>query len=66
MLLLFHSLLKRVEGTGGWRFRLKLDVQGQEDGKILNVDGQGDGDSRNLDSFHGRHMCIIPYFNYHA
>ena len=42
------------------RGRLKLDVQGQGDEKISDVDGQGGGGSRKLDNFHGRHMCIIP------
>ena len=39
---------------------LKLDVQAQGGGRILNVDGQGSGGSLKLDNFHGRHMCIIP------
>ena len=43
--LLFHSSLER-QGVCGWgegcsgRFRLKLDVQGQGGGKILDVDGR--------------------------
>ena len=32
--------------------RLKLDVQGQGVGKILDVDGQGGGVSWKLDNFH--------------
>ena len=45
MRLLFHSLLERVcvEGEGEVRgraeVRLKLDVQGQGDGKMLDVNG---------------------------
>ena len=38
--------------------RLKLDVQRQGGGIILDVDGErGWG----MDNFHGRHMCIIPF-----
>ena len=40
--------------------RLKLDVQGQEGGKMLDVDGQESEGSWKLDNFHGRHMCIDP------
>ena len=46
---------ERMGGIG-----LKLDVQAQGGGRILNVDGQGSGGSLKLDNFHGRHMCIIP------
>ena len=46
----------------GWGdVRLKLDVQGQGDVKILNVDGQKGWGVLKLDNFHGRHMCIVPY-----
>ena len=37
----------------------KLDVQGQGDGIMLDVDGQGGWGSWKLDNFHGPHMCII-------
>ena len=40
---MFHSLLKK-EGDG---LRLKLDIQGQGGGKILNVGGQGVGGLEN-------------------
>ena len=44
---------------------LKLGVQVQGGGRILDIDGQGGGGgggggSWKLDSFHGRHLCIIP------
>ena len=42
------------EGRG---VRLKLDVQGQVGGRILDVDGGG---FWKLDNFDGRHTCIIP------
>ena len=57
--LLFHNLLDR-EKAGGERVRLKLDVQGQRGGNILDVDGYrniGDGESCKLDNF----QCIVPY-----
>ena len=46
-----------------WRrgIRLKLDVQVQVGGRILDVDGKGGGGSYKLDNFHGRHMFITPY-----
>ena len=40
---------------GGMGVRLKLDVQGKGGGFW-----QGEWGSRNMDNFHGRHMCIIP------
>ena len=40
---------------------MKLEVQGQEGGSFLDVAGQGGGGSWELDSFHERHMCIVPY-----
>ena len=42
--LLFHSWLERVGGFGGG-VRLKLDVQGQGGGNILDVDEHGGGKS---------------------
>ena len=47
-----------------WRaeVRLKLDVQGQGGGRILDVDGQGRWGVLKLDNFHGRHMFIILYW----
>ena len=47
-------------GREGGLVRLKLDVQGQGGGEILDVDGQGG--SWKLDNFHGRQMCIVPYY----
>ena len=49
---------------GGWgEVRLKLDVQGQASGRILNADGQGIGGLENGTIFmDGRHMCVIPYW----
>ena len=44
--------------TGGRS--LKLEVQGQRTGRILDVDGQGDGESWKLESFRGLHMWIVP------
>ena len=40
-------------------FRLKLDVQAQGCGRILDVAGQGGEGSRKLDNFHGRHIFIV-------
>ena len=40
--------------------RLKLDVQGQGDGRILDVAGHGSEGSGKLNNFHGRHVFIIP------
>ena len=40
-------------------FRLKLDVQGQGDGRILDVAGQEGGGSWKLHNFHGGHSCIV-------
>ena len=40
-------------------FRLKLDVQGQGDGRILDVAGQGGGGSWKLHNFHGGHTFIV-------
>ena len=43
---------------------MKLDVQGQGGGSILDIGGQGGGvrggESWKLDNSHGRHMCIVP------
>ena len=39
---------------------LKLDIQGQEGGKIFDVARQGGGGYWKWDNFHGCHMCIIP------
>ena len=39
--------------------RLKLDVQGQEGGRILDVTGQGDGGSWKLDNFHVSSLGVI-------
>ena len=39
---------------------LKLDIQNQGDGRILDVNGQEGVRSWNLDNFHGRHMFMIP------
>ena len=45
---------------------MKLDVQGQVDGKVLDLDRQGGvlwvgrGFVGGLGDFHRRHMCIIP------
>ena len=39
---------------------LRLDVQGQGSGRILNVAAQGVGGSWKLDNCHGCHMCIVP------
>ena len=39
---------------------MKLDIQGQGDGRILDVEGQRGWGSWKLDNFHGCHMCIIP------
>ena len=39
--LFFYGLLGRVEEGGGRGGCLKLDVQGQEGGKILDADEQG-------------------------
>ena len=39
---------------------MKLGVQVQRGGRILDVDGQGGEGSWKLDNFHGRQMCIIP------
>ena len=49
-------------GEWGGMVRLKLEVQFQGSGKILNADGQragGEGSSK-LDNFYGCHMCIVP------
>ena len=41
--------------------RLKLDIQGQLVGWILDVNGQGGwGGAWKLVNFHGPYMCIIP------
>ena len=51
-----------------WRegVRLKLDVQGQGGGRILDLDGQRGWVVLKIGHFHGRHMCIIPkVFPYH-
>lgn len=43
--------------------RLKLGVQGQGSGRILDVDVQGEWGVLKigqLENFHGRHMSIIP------
>ena len=40
MRMLFHSLLEKG-------VRLKLDVQGQEGGTVLDLDGQGGGGLEN-------------------
>ena len=43
--------------------RLKLGVQGQGSGRILDVDVQGEWGILKigqLENFHGRHMSIIP------
>ena len=56
---LFLSWLERV-----WAgVHLKLDVQVQKGGNILDVDGHvgWGGGSWKLNNFHGRHMCIVPY-----
>ena len=37
----FGRVVGEGGGGGGWWFRLKLDVQGQGGGRILDVDGQG-------------------------
>ena len=42
-------------GEGGC---LKMGVQGQEDGRILDVAG--------LNNLHGCHMCIVPKHNLEA
>ena len=39
---------------------MELDVEGQEGGRILDVDAQGGGGSWKLGNFHGSHMCIAP------
>ena len=47
-----------------WRWRvvhLKLDVQSQGGGRILDVAGQARWGSWKLDNFHGHDMCIVPY-----
>ena len=41
---------------------LKLDVQGQRDGRILDVDGQGRWDVKKLTIFMVV-ICIIPNVN---
>ena len=45
-----------------WRggFHLKLYMQGQEGGDVLDVDGQGGWGSWKLSNFQGHNMCIIP------
>ena len=43
-----------------WRgggIRLKLDVQGEGGGRILDVAGKGGWGSWKLENFHGHHMC---------
>ena len=45
----------------GGRVRLKLDVQGQAGGNILDVAGQEGRGSSKLDNFHGRNMCSVPW-----
>ena len=40
--------------------RFKLDVQGQEGERILDVAGQGGEESSKLNNFHGRHVFIVP------
>ena len=51
---------------GEGEIRLKLDVLGQVDGKISDLDRQGGflwvgrGVVGGLGNFHARHMCIIP------
>ena len=40
--------------------RLKLGVQGQASGRILEVAGQGGERSWKLDNFHGHHVFIVP------
>ena len=57
--LLFRNLLDRKKARGE-RVCLKLDVQGQTGGNILDVDGHrniGGGESCQLDNF----QCIVPY-----
>ena len=49
-------------GVGGFRFRLKLDVQDQGGGGILDVAREERRISWKLDNFHGRHMCIVPKY----
>ena len=39
----------------------KVDVQGQEGGRISDVAGQGGWESLKLKHFHGRHIYIVPY-----
>ena len=46
--------------SGGGEVCLKLDVQGQEGGRILDVDGQVGGVSWKLFNFDEHYMCIIP------
>ena len=54
--LLFHNLLDRKK-AGGERVRLKLDVQGQRGGNILDVDGH-----RNIEGGEScKFQCIVPY-----
>ena len=43
MRLLFHSFLERVGGGWGGGVCLKLDVQGQGSGNILDIHEQGGG-----------------------
>ena len=47
---------------GERRTRLKLDVEGEGGGRILDVVGEGGGggrESSKLNNFHGLHTCIV-------
>ena len=49
-----------IRRRGGGRVSLKLDVQGQGSGRIMDVAAQGSGRSCKLGNFHRRPMCIVP------
>ena len=58
LLIYWLSFGERERERGG--FHLKLDAQGHEGGRILDVDGRRGGESWKLDNFYRHHMCIIP------
>ena len=46
--------------VGGGGVRLKLNVQGQGGGRILDIDGEGEWGVLKIGNFYRHHMCIIP------
>ena len=63
MRLLFYNLLDKGGGGGGggggwlrW-IHLKVDVEGQVGGKLLDVDGHGGWETLKIREFSWSHMC---------